>query len=244
MKKTQNYDYPTGADDPIYAADGHPHRPKNEDELSQPKPQHENHKEMNEKEPKNLHETPEESEEKNQDQPENAQTSDENVNPLDVAETPALSVEQLEEKLRMSEEQNLRLRAEFANYKKRVERDQVELAIMIKADILKSVLPMLDDLKAMLEKSENNGGEESVVEGARMIYQKFLQTLEREGVSRIDALGKEFNPNIHEAVMMKPTRNPEENGRVIEVFQDGFMINERLIRPTKVVVGNYQPESE
>ncbi len=152
----------------------------------------------------------------------------------------SLSRKQLAEKLRLSEEQNLRLRAEFANYKKRMEREQFEHADYLKVNIFNKMLPILDDFKQMLEKSNNNENEVSVIEGAKMIYEKFLQILEREGISKIEALGQEFDPNIHEALMMRPTENKDDNDKVIEVFQDGFVLNDRLIRPTKVVVGKYQ----
>jgi len=152
----------------------------------------------------------------------------------------SLSRKQLAEKLRLSEEQNLRLRAEFANYKKRMEREQYEHADYLKVNIFNKMLPILDDFKQMLEKSNSNENEVSVIEGAKMIYEKFLQILEREGISIIEALGQEFDPNIHEALMMRPTENQDENDKVIEVFQDGFVLNDRLIRPTKVVVGKYK----
>lgn len=152
----------------------------------------------------------------------------------------SLSRKQLAEKLRLSEEQNLRLRAEFANYKKRMEREQFEHADYLKVNIFNKMLPILDDFKQMLEKSNSNENEVSVIEGAKMIYEKFLQILEREGISKIEALGQEFDPNIHEALMMRPTENQDDNDKVIEVFQDGFVLNDRLIRPTKVVVGKYQ----
>ena len=132
------------------------------------------------------------------------------------------------------------MRAEFANYKKRMEREQFEHANYLKVNIFNKMLPILDDFKQMLEKSNGSENEIGVIEGAKMIYEKFLQILEREGISKIDALGQEFDPNIHEALMMRPTENQEDNNKVIEVFQDGFVLDDRLIRPTKVVVGKYE----
>lgn len=135
------------------------------------------------------------------------------------------------------EEQNLRLRAEFANYKKRIEREQIELAEYLKKNILMQILPILDDFKMMLEKSGAADSETSVIEGAGMIFENFQRILEKEGVQKIDALGKTFDPLLHEAVMMKPVEKEEDKDRVVEVFQEGFTLNEKLLRPSKVVIG-------
>lgn len=137
-------------------------------------------------------------------------------------------------------EQFLRLRAEFANYKKRVEREQLELADYIKGEFIKKLLPILDDFKHMLEKSGDNANEKSVLEGAKMIYDKFYQILRNEGLERIEALGKDFDPQIHEAMMMQKTDKPEEHHKVLSVFQDGYKLKDRLIRPSKVVVGMHE----
>ncbi|MEL6820555.1 MAG: nucleotide exchange factor GrpE [Calditrichota bacterium] len=135
------------------------------------------------------------------------------------------------------EEQNLRLRAEFANYKKRIEREQIELAEYLKKNILMQILPILDDFKMMLEKSGSAESETSVIEGAGMIFENFQRILEKEGVQKINALGKTFDPLLHEAVMMKPVENDDDKDRVVEVFQEGFTLNEKLLRPSKVVIG-------
>lgn len=146
----------------------------------------------------------------------------------------------LEEKIRNYEEQNLRIRAEFTNYKRRVEREQLEFAEYIKGDILSKFLPVLDDFKMMFKKSLAGANEQSVLEGARLIYENFNQILEKEGLERMRVLGEKFNPQLHEALMMRPIDNKEEHEKVIEVFQDGFKFKDRLLRPSKVIVGKYE----
>ena len=146
----------------------------------------------------------------------------------------------LEDKLKEYEEQNLRIRAEFANYKRRVEREQTEFIKFIKGEILKNMLPVLDDFKMMLEKSSNGENEQSVLEGAKLIYEKFRQVLEKEGLEKVNALGEKFDPEIHEALMMKPIDDKEEHDKVLEVFLDGFKLQNRLLRPSKVIVGKYE----
>lgn len=155
-------------------------------------------------------------------------------------ELPIETAESIEEKIRKYEEQNLRIRAEFANYKRRVEREQADFAMYFKGEILKNLLPVLDDFKMMFDKSSKGENEQSILEGAKLIYDKLQQVLEKEGLTKVDALGEKFDPELHEALMMKPIDNEEEHDKVIEVFQDGFKLQDRLLRPSKVIVGKYQ----
>lgn len=171
---------------------------------------------------------------------ETAETESEETKPAD--ENVKFSADQLMEKIRLSDEQNVRLRAEFANYKKRIEREQIEFAVYLKGEVLKEFMPILDDFKMMLETAEKKENEESVLQGARMIYEKFLSLLKKQGVQIIEAVGEEFDPNLHEALMMQPTEDKSKHNRVLQVFQDGFTVGDKLLRPTKVIVGQYQDE--
>ena len=137
------------------------------------------------------------------------------------------------------EEGNLRIRAEFSNYKRRIEREQIEFASYLKGELLKKFLPILDDFKMMMDKA-SSGRDESTLEGARMIFEKFQQIMSKEGLQKIDALGSKFDPQIHEALMMKTIDDEAENDRIVEVFQEGFTLNERLLHPSKVIVGKYE----
>lgn len=141
-------------------------------------------------------------------------------------------------------DQFLRLRAEFVNYRKRVERENLELAAYLKAEIFKKILPVVDDFEQMFRNSGDGSNEASILEGARMIYNKLMNTLQTEGLEKIEALNQEFDPQIHEAMMMQPVDDPEKHNKVITVFQDGFKIKDRLIRPTKAIVGNFNQESQ
>ena len=137
-------------------------------------------------------------------------------------------------------EQFLRFRAEFANYKKRVQRDQIEFAGYLKGEFLKRMLPVLDDFNHMIEKSGEGSNEKTILEGAKMIYNKLYRILVAEGLEKIEAMDKEFDPQIHEAMMMQKITNPENHNKIISVFQDGYKIKDRLLRPSKVVVGNFE----
>ena len=149
-------------------------------------------------------------------------------------------VEASQEALQSAEEQNKWLRAEFANYKISVERKQQETVTYIKGDIIKELLPIVDDFKILVDTSESNEKKAGISQGAKMIYEKLLNILEKQGLVKIEALGETFDPNIHEALMMRPTNDKDAHEKVIEVFQDGFTLHEKLIRPTKVVVGQYE----
>jgi molecular chaperone GrpE len=139
-------------------------------------------------------------------------------------------------------EQFLRLRAEFANYKKRMEREQLDLADYVKLEIIKNLLPILDDFDHMIQKSDDESNKQSVLDGAKIIYEKFRELLSGLGIEKIDAINTEFNPQYHEAVMMQEVDDKKKSGKVIDVFQEGYILNNRLIRASKVVVGKHNDD--
>jgi molecular chaperone GrpE len=126
----------------------------------------------------------------------------------------------------------LRSQAEFQNYRKRLERDNEMMYLSMKGDILKKVLPVLDDLERALQ---NRSGEDAWASGIELIVRKFQNILESEGLKKIDALGKEFDPNFHEAISHE-SANGVQSGHVIAVVQNGYMLGERVIRPALVRV--------
>lgn len=141
-------------------------------------------------------------------------------------------------------DQFLRLRAEFVNYRKRVEREKIDFSDYLKTEMIKRLLPVLDDFDHMLTKTEEGTNEQTILEGAKMIYNKLYQTLKAEGLEKIEALGKEFDPQIHEAMMLQNTTEKENHNKVLSVFQEGYMLRDRLVRPSKTVVGNYVESEE
>jgi molecular chaperone GrpE len=139
-------------------------------------------------------------------------------------------------------EQNLRLRAEFSNYKKRVDREQLEIADYVKAEIIKKFLPILDDFDRMLKVSNGEVNNQSLLAGAQLIFDKFIQILNDFGVQKIEAIGKDFNPQIHEAMLLQKVEEAEKNGKILSVFQEGYLLKERLLRASKVVIGHFEKE--
>jgi molecular chaperone GrpE len=122
--------------------------------------------------------------------------------------------------------------AEFQNYRKRVERDRASDHAIMKAELIRKVLPILDDL----ERALNNRPEDSAwSNGIELIQRKLLLILEAEGVRRIEAEGTLFDPNVHEAISQEPI-DGAESGSVVAVTQQGYMLGDRVIRPAQVKV--------
>ena len=125
-----------------------------------------------------------------------------------------------------------RSQAEFQNYRKRIERDNELTYANMKGDIIKKVLPALDDLERALQ---NRPADDSWASGIELIARKLQNILEVEGVKRIEAKGAAFDPNFHEAITHEPS-DEVESEHVIDVVQNGYMLGERVIRPALVRV--------
>lgn len=125
-----------------------------------------------------------------------------------------------------------RSQAEFQNYKKRIERDNELTYASMKGDIIKKVLPALDDLERALQ---NRPADDAWANGIELIARKLQNLLESEGVQRIEVKGAAFDPNFHEAISHEPSEDVE-SGHVIAVVQNGYMLGERVIRPALVRV--------
>ena len=141
-------------------------------------------------------------------------------------------LEEAQAKLAESVDGWQRSQAEFQNYKKRVERDNEMIRANMKGDIVKKMLPVLDDLERAMQ---NRPTDEMWADGIELIVRKFQTILDSEGVKKIEAEGVEFNPNFHEAISNEPSEDVE-SGYVIAVVQNGYMLGERVIRPALVRV--------
>ncbi|MCK5794141.1 MAG: nucleotide exchange factor GrpE [Anaerolineales bacterium] len=128
-----------------------------------------------------------------------------------------------------------RARAEFANYKKRVLRENIDIRQMARGQVIKLYLDIADDLgRALQEKPESDEGE-TWADGIEIIFQKLRSRLEAEGIKPMNPLGEEFDPNIHEA-LMKEESEEYESGQIIEVMQEGYWIGDKVLRPALVRV--------
>lgn len=124
--------------------------------------------------------------------------------------------------------------ADFSNYRKRVEQEKAELTGFANAKLLTVLLPVLDDLERAFANVPPELAQLPWVDGVRLVHQKLRSVLKSQGVIEIEAAGKPFDPNLHEAVMQQPG----EEGTVMEEVQKGYMMKDRLLRAAKVVVGS------
>ncbi len=133
----------------------------------------------------------------------------------------------------------VRLAADFDNYKKRTQKDRADLLNYGNETIIKDVLPIVDSLERAVDHSANAGDFETFVTGLKLILDQLRSTLEKHGVESIKAVGEDFDPNYHEAMLL--VEGDEENdNKVIEEFEKGYLLNGRLLRPSKVSVAKTQ----
>jgi len=128
-----------------------------------------------------------------------------------------------------------RERAEFANYKKRMEREREQMRENVTGDLIRRYLEVLDDLERALKNRPQDGEGAAWAEGIDLIYRKLAGILEAEGVELLEAEGKPFDPNLHEAISQEPS-DDHESGHVIEVVKNGYRLGDRILRPAMVRV--------
>ncbi|MEZ4886361.1 MAG: nucleotide exchange factor GrpE [Chitinophagales bacterium] len=154
-----------------------------------------------------------------------------------------LSVEQ---KLAQAQEETTRWKdkfmrsvAEFENYKRRTSRERIDLIKTAGKDVIVNMLPILDDFDRAFKASEKvtDPTAKEALKGFSLIFNKFKTTLEQKGLEVMDAKGKDFDPEYHEALTEIPAPHPDLQGKVIDVLEDGYYLNDKIIRYAKVVVG-------
>ena len=129
----------------------------------------------------------------------------------------------------------LRSQAEFANARKRMEKQRLDAFSNATANVMTKLLPIVDDFERAMENLPEDISEDSWLEGIQLVQRKLLSTLENFNVTAIEAIGEPFDPNLHEAITQEPT-DEFESGAVCRVLQTGYKIGDRVIRPSLVVV--------
>jgi len=142
-----------------------------------------------------------------------------------------------EDKLKEFHDKYLRLSAEFDNYRKRTIRERTELLKNAGEETLVRILPVMDDFERALASIENSRDIDAVKEGIRHIYNKFRDILAQQGIKEIVAFSEEFDTDLHEAVTKIPAQEESMKGKVLEVIQKGYYLNDKVIRFAKVIVG-------
>lgn len=153
-----------------------------------------------------------------------------------------MAVAEKEAALKALEEKLLYLQAEFENFKKVKAREGQELVKYGNEKLLKELIPVVDNLDMALGHASKSEDGKGIHEGIQLTLNQFLKVLEKEGVVRIDAVGTRFDPNLHEAFFQEE-REDLEADTVVSEFQKGYLLNGRLVRPSRVVVSKKPEEA-
>lgn len=145
--------------------------------------------------------------------------------------------EELEKEVAAINDKYLRLYAEFDNYRRRTARQQIELQRNASGDTIKAVLPVLDDFDRAIESNQGIEDPETLKVGFSLIHNKLKTILEKSGLKEIDAKGKPFDTDLHEAITNIPAPSEDMKGKVVDVIEKGYYLNEQVLRFSKVVVG-------
>ncbi|MBR3744873.1 MAG: nucleotide exchange factor GrpE [Bacteroidales bacterium] len=147
------------------------------------------------------------------------------------------ALKQAEERAAAAEDKYLRLAAEFDNYRRRTSKEKLDLVKSAGEDILKGILPVLDDCERAIEQLEKTEASTFEKEGTGLIYNKLKSYLKSCGLEEIEVKGKEFDTDTAEAVAQIPAPEPDLKGKVVDVVQKGYALGGKVIRFAKVVIG-------
>jgi molecular chaperone GrpE len=143
----------------------------------------------------------------------------------------------LEEKLAEMQDKYIRLSAEFDNYRKRTLREKMDLSKYAGEDLLMKIIPLMDDFDRALKHMDTATDCASMKNGIDLIYNKFSEFLKQNGVKEIDSLNSNFNVDLHEAVAKVPVDDIDKKGKIVDVLQKGYYLQDKVLRFSKVVVG-------
>ena len=146
-------------------------------------------------------------------------------------------LEKAQEEIEELKTQLLYKAAEFDNYRKRTLKERTELILNGGEKVITAILPVLDDMERAIENGTKTDDPEVLREGMTLIHQKFMKTLEAQGVSKIDTENADFDTDVHDAVAMVPGMGDDKKGKVIDCLQEGYKLNDKVIRHAKVAVG-------
>ena len=153
-----------------------------------------------------------------------------------VEEQLANMLEEAQQMVREEKDKYLRLSAEFDNYRKRTLKEKAELIKNGGEKTLTAILPVLDDFERALKNMETSEETKAMKEGVELIFNKFQKILGQEGLQKIETEGKEFDTDFHEAIALIPAPSEDLKGKILDCVQTGYMLNEKVIRHSKVAV--------
>ena len=165
------------------------------------------------------------------------ETSQENEAPLTEEEKLAKELEKANEQIEEQKDKYLRLSAEFDNYRKRTMKEKAELILNGGEKSISSILPIVDDFERALKNMETATDVAAVKEGVELIYNKFMSVLGQNGVKVIETKEQPLDTDYHEAIAVIPAPNEALKGKILDCVQTGYILNDKVIRHAKVVVG-------
>ena len=165
------------------------------------------------------------------------ETSQENEAPLTEEEKLAQELEKANEQIEEQKDKYLRLSAEFDNYRKRTMKEKAELILNGGEKSISSILPIVDDFERALKNMETATDVAAVKEGVELIYNKFMSVLAQNGVKVIETKEQPLDTDYHEAIAVIPAPNEALKGKILDCVQTGYILNDKVIRHAKVVVG-------
>ncbi|MBE6183976.1 nucleotide exchange factor GrpE [Heyndrickxia ginsengihumi] len=166
---------------------------------------------------------------------EQEQTAAETGNEKDELEKANAKIKELEEKIDEYENRYVRLRADFDNFRRRVDLDKQASEKYRAQHLITNLLPAIDNFERALQMASEDEQTKQLLQGMEMVYRNILEALKKEGVEPIEALGKEFDPHYHQAIMQAQEEDVESN-IIVEEFQKGYILKDRVIRPSMVKV--------
>ena len=161
-----------------------------------------------------------------------------NENEQTTPDDPEKKIADLEAQVEHEKKEYLFLMADFENFRKRTLKEKADLIKNGAESAMRDLLPVVDDLERAIDAINKGGDLDSLKEGVDLIYNKFVKYLESQHVKAIDSTGKDFDTDVHEAVTMFPAPDPSMKGKVIDTTIKGYMINDKVLRHAKVVVGS------
>ena len=153
----------------------------------------------------------------------------------DIGPGPAVDVEEVQRQRDEYYDLLLRKTAEFENYRKRIDRERQSVAESAAADLIAELLPLIDDLERALAADTGSEAAEPYRQGVELIHRQLLEVLRKRGVRPIEAVGAIFDPHYHQAIAHEPSEG-RRDGEIIEEFRRGYMLGDRLLRPSMVKV--------
>jgi molecular chaperone GrpE len=146
-------------------------------------------------------------------------------------------LENLQKELQEQKEKYIRLYADFDNFKRRSAKERVELIQTAGREVIQSMLEVMDDCDRAEKQMHKSDDLEQIREGIQLVFTKFRNTLLSKGLKEMKSIGEEFNPDVHEAITEIPVPEESMKGKVVDEVEKGYMLNDKIIRFSKVVVG-------